>query len=730
MVRSLRVILVCVCLALTSTFALAAVPVVVYPNPIQFGVVPVNTAGSPLFVYLTNTNTTPVTITSVTITGTNSGSFALDGYSCVGTISANQNCWMYMTFNPTVTAKATANLVIAQSGFTTPITIPLLGTGGNPVPTITSVSPAAVYINSPTTTVTLNGSGFMASSLAYLQNNTPLATTFVSSTQIKVQVPDTALSAINQVSFYVVNPQPGGGNGFASLQVIEPEPLISSVSPVDIVAGTASEPILLNGQNFAPGAKVQWNGVSMPTTYVSSNQLQIQPTTTQLASAGIIQLSVSNPSPGTISPEFSFNVTYPTNLTVLDLPANDLVWDPFAQVIYASLPSSDGANGNSIAVINPTTGTVTGYYYAGSEPTKLAIDSTSKYLYVGLNGNGSIQRLDLPAFTPDIDINLGISSGAPNTAAAIAVSPTNSQTIAVATTPTNCCYQYALYFFTGASRLANSVTTQAMDQLAFASGTTLYGYDPDVLSQVTVSATGGTLTQTWSGIVNGNTFQYSGGLILSSDGQEFNPTTGLLLGTFDVGGNNYCCSGPQVLSNSTLNRMFALGQTPFFSGFGITSYSLSQFTPVGVADLSGLNYAYNPPTISKFIQWGSSGLAFILGPNCCSNSPPQVVVLQSPTLLLAASRLASPLPALTSASPTAVSHGTGNFRLTLHGSGFLPGSVVTWNSKAVPASYVNGNEITVYVTKSTIATAGTADIVVKNPAPGGGKSTALAFTVK
>jgi hypothetical protein len=159
------------------------------------------------------------------------------------------------------------------------------------------------------------------------------------------------------------------------------------------VAGTASEPILVNGQNFMATAKVQWNGTSIPTTYLSSNQLQAQPTTAQLATAGMIQLSVANPSPGTISPAKIFNVTFPVNLTVLDLAANALVWDPFAQVVYASLPSSYGTNGNSIAVINPSTGAVTGYHFAGSEPMKLALDSTSKYLYVGLNGNGSIQRL-------------------------------------------------------------------------------------------------------------------------------------------------------------------------------------------------------------------------------------------------------------------------------------------------------------------------------------------------
>jgi hypothetical protein len=731
MYRTLRVAVVCACLVITGSLALAAVPVAVYPNPIQFGTVALNSPSFPLLVYLSNTSTSPVSITSTSITGTNSANFAFDGYSCIGTISAGQSCEMYMTFTPSAMGTATASLVIAETGVTTAITIPLQGTGGNPIPTITSLSPPTIYLNSPTTTITINGSGFLSSSAAFLQNgNTPLLTTFVSATQIKTQIPDTALSNTGQLSLYVTNPPPGGGPAFTSLQIIAQEPSIGNISPTSAVAGTPSEPILINGQNFGTGAKVQWNGTSIPTTYLSSTQLQAQPTTAELATPGIIQLSVTNPSPGTISPTVTFNVTYPVNVTVLDVPANDLVWDPFAQVIYASLPSSDGPTGNSIAVISPTSGTVTGTFFAGSEPTKLALDSTSKYLYVGLNGNGSIQRLNLPSFTPDIDIPLGnVQNSGPNVAAAIAVSPTNSHTIAVAITQNGCCPPSQLEFFTDSAKLAGSVNSTGINQIVFASGTTLYGYVPNSLSQVTVSPTGGTLGPQWNGIVTGNTFQYSGGLIFSSNGQEFNPATGLLLGTFDVG-NTCCFNSTQVLSNATLGRTFALGQTPFFNSLGITSYSLTQFTPLAVASLAELSPAFNSSSTSRFIQWGTNGLAFILTNGCCGNSTSQVVLLQSPSLLLTVSKTVSPVPVLKSSSPAAATHGTGNFRLTLRGSGFVPGSVVTWNGKARSASYVSANAMTVYVTASAIASAGTANIAVKNPTPGGGKSNILAFTLR
>jgi hypothetical protein len=728
MSRKLCVSLVCACIALIGTFAVAAVPVVVYPNPIQFGTVPENSTGYPLVIYLSNTSTTAVNITSITITGTSASNFAFDGYTCVGTISANQSCQMYMTFTPSAIGNIAASLVIAEVGLTTAITVPLQGTGGNPIPTITSLSPSTVYVNSPTTTITFTGTGFLSSSLAYLNNNIPLLTTFVSATQIKVQIPDTALSSAGEMGLYVTNPAPGGGSASATLEVVALEPSMNYATPSSVVAGTASEPILITGQNFAAGAKVQWNGTSIPTTYLSYSQLQIQPTNAELATAGIVQLSVTNPSPGTISAAMSFDVTYPINLTVLDLPANDLIWDPFAQLIYASVPSSYGTNGNSIAVINPTSGAVTGFFYAGSEPTKLAIDSTSKYLYVGLNGTGVIQRLNLPAFTPDIQINLG-SNGSPNVADAIAVSPTDAHTIAVAVNPGGCCGYGPIEFFTDATKLTNSVNSPSATQLAFASGSTLYGYYFGTVSQIGVTSNGGTLTQSWNGFVTGNTFDYSGGLIFGSGGQEFNPATGLLQGTFDVG--NICCTSIQLLPDSAINRAFALGQTPFFNSLGITSYNLTQFTPLAVASLAGLNSNYNSPSTSNFMQWGTNGLAFIVTNNCCGTPPPpQIVLVQSPTLLLTAGKTLNPAPVSKSSSPATVSHGSGNFRMALRGSGFVPGSKVLWNGKAHSASYVSGNELTVYVPAASVASAGTASLAVKNPTPGGGMSNTLTFTIK
>lgn len=727
MSKPFRVAVVLACFVFACSLAYAQLAV--YPDPIAFGTVALNSPSFPVNVYLSNTSAAVVNISSISISGTNSHDFVVTGLSCIEPLAPSGYCETQLTFTPSAMGARSATLAVAVTGVTTPISVPLSGTGGNPIPTITSLSPANVYVGSSAVTVTINGTGFLTSSVAFVQSS-PLTTTYVSATQIKAQVPASDLYQSTTLQLYVSNPPPAGGPSVgANLQVLGQEPSIGSLSPPSVVAGSTPGPIILNGSNFMTGATVQWNGVNVATTYVSSSQLQFQPTVAELATAGVVNLSVTNPAPGTISPLSTFEVTSPLTVTVLDLPANDLVWDPFASVIYASMPSSYGVNGNSIAVINPTAGTVTGFHFAGSEPTKMALSATSNYLYVGLNGNGSVQRLILPAFTKDIDINLGNTSGSLNFANDLKVSPTNTHTVAVAVSSNACCGFGSLVFFTDSTELANSVTNPSISQIIFPTGTTLFGYSNATLSQIAVSSTGGTLKTDWVGIVNGQSVQYAAGLIYSSDGQAFNPATGLLLGTYDVGA---CCNNNvEVLPNSAINRTFAVGATPFFGSFGITGYNLTQFTPEAVGSLAGLIPPFSGfVSVTNLIQWGTNGLAFILPTGCCGSTTSQVVIVQSPTLLLTATKTASPTPILNSLNPATATHGSGNFLMTVHGSNFVPGSTVTWNGKNISANYLGPTQVRVYVPASHISSAGTVKVLVKNPSPGGGSSTAASFVVK
>ena len=89
----------------------------------------------------------------------------------------------------------------------------------------------------------------------------------------------------------------------------------------------------------------------------------------------------------------------------------------------------------------------------------------------------------------------------------------------------------------------------------------------------------------------------------------------------------------------------------------------------------------------------------------------------------------NPAPTLSFISPTsAVATGPG-FALTVTGTDFVSASVVRWNGAGRSTTFVSSMLLTASIPASDIATAGTAEVRVFNPAPVGGTSNALTFTI-
>ena len=372
-------------------------------------------------------------------------------------------------------------------------------------------------------------------------------------------------------------------------------------------------------------------------------------------------------------------------------------------------------------MVNPYTAKVLKYYFAGSEPNPLALSNDSQYLYVGLNGKGSVQRLILPGFTPAIDVPLTGNGFGESVAVSLGVSPSDDHTFTVAEGSIGCCGSGGLYFYKDFTELANSTTYPQINDLVFASGSTLYGYDSGTVSDIAVDSNGGTLSEQWNGLVQGSAIAYAGGLIYGNGGQVLNPSAGYLGVTDDVIGG--CCYGNvQVVPDPAVDRFFAVGNTSFFNFFGITAYDLQKFTPVAAADLS---QCHGSTPSQTFLHWGNNGLAFVLTVGCCGNNPPQVVIVQSPAMFAAGSK--DPVPNPQSLSPSSVTHGAGNLLISIKGTNFVPNSQVTWNGSLLFADYVSPTQLNLYVPAAKLSVAGTASVVVTNPAPGGGISTPLNF---
>jgi len=89
----------------------------------------------------------------------------------------------------------------------------------------------------------------------------------------------------------------------------------------------------------------------------------------------------------------------------------------------------------------------------------------------------------------------------------------------------------------------------------------------------------------------------------------------------------------------------------------------------------------------------------------------------------------NPAPSLASLAPPSETHGGAAFTLTVNGANLVSGCTVEWNGKGRATTFVNSGQVTAKIQAADIASAGSAAVTVKNPAPGGGTSNSLTFTI-
>jgi hypothetical protein len=94
-----------------------------------------------------------------------------------------------------------------------------------------------------------------------------------------------------------------------------PAPALSSISPSGTTAGGTDFTLTVTGGNFVATSVVQWNGVSRPTTFVSSTHLQAAISTADFSTASTVQVAVVTPAPGGgTSTALTFTIGVPTSL--------------------------------------------------------------------------------------------------------------------------------------------------------------------------------------------------------------------------------------------------------------------------------------------------------------------------------------------------------------------------------------------------------------------------------
>ena len=288
----------------------------------------------------------------------------------------------------------------------------------------------------------------------------------------------------------------------------------------------------------------------------------------------------------------------------IDLQTNDLAYSNTTGKIYASLPSFAGSTGNSIAAIDPSTGSITSTTFVGSEPNKLALSDDGHSLYVTLDGAAAIRRFDALTNTPGLQFSVGedLALGRYRVSD-FAVAPGNPGMLAVARQFSNVSPSGAgvAIFDDGVQR--PKVGPGQLDGAEFiefsATASKLYGNGPSGgIQTLAIDATGVSLTSTVLPNVSGD-IEFSNGRIYTSFGHVVNPDTSTLLGTFAN------AVAQTFLPDPVNGRAYYLQFGPTDGTVTLKVFDINTFLPLGSLEISDV---FGTPT--SLLRWGPNGLAF------------------------------------------------------------------------------------------------------------------------
>ena len=190
----------------------------------------------------------------------------------------------------------------------------------NPVPEITSITPAGAQRGSDGIILTIEGNKFITSSVAYF-NSQSLSTAFTDNHQIRITVPKEMLANAGVFPVAVVNPLPeGGASNSPGFTVNNPIPSITVIEPVAAMAGTQSLTLTIYGAGFFNDTEIYFGNTKKPITYINNTKLQTVLTAENLKTAGQYEIKAYNLPPGggnsnklifTVKPPLEIKITSP-----------------------------------------------------------------------------------------------------------------------------------------------------------------------------------------------------------------------------------------------------------------------------------------------------------------------------------------------------------------------------------------------------------------------------------
>ncbi len=504
-------------------------------------------------------------------------------------------------------------------------------------------------------------------------------------------------------------------------------PVLTTLSPNLIASGSSTSTLTVTGSGFASGSIVNWSGSALPTTFVSSTSLTAQVDSSLVKTLGWASVTVTSAAPGG---ETSGTLTE-SIYSLIALPANAMVYDPFVRKLWTVLPStSSSPAGNSLVPLDPATGTVGTAIQIGSEPNVLAETTSGNYLYIGLSGAKSLGPFNLTTQKLDANIPLtstGYSAG-PLAANAVATIPGVDTSIAVP--------NVGILDFTGTTATVRANSGLSYADAVFPDSGHAYTYDNQSTGaefyRYTVDAAGVHLVDGTTLLGIGGfqgTIALDNGLVYGGAGGIVNPLTTppSQVAEMPLGSGPYGTglSGGGSVPYSAENKSFNIA----YNDAGTWLVYLERFDTQHFQQEDQLLLPTNNAIVQTVsgTRWGQDGLAYLLTAGQGGSSPSQIMLLRGP-FVLPAEAVANSAPTLTAVGQGSIAVGSANQRVTVNGNGFLAGASVIWNGVSHDTTFTDSHTLSVAVGASELNTAATVLVTCRNP--GSTDSNAVSVTIR
>ncbi len=483
----------------------------------------------------------------------------------------------------------------------------------------------------------------------------------------------------------------GGGETVPRISVFEalaslvpvtnPTPVLTSVTPARLRAGASPVTVTLGGSGFDVFSVVYWNGVPKPTTVVNMTQLQAVIAPADLATGPTAQLTVVTPAPGG------------GTAAALTVPI-----DPPPSLTPSTLSAAPGSH-VTVSLANGFGGAMD---WLGFASTSSPNTSYVTFTYVG---NGVTDR---------------------------------AWTVTVPSTPGT--YEFRLFLNNGYTRAATSapITVDAalnpVPTVASLSPTSTPAGNPGFT--LTVNGTGFSPSSVvqWNGSPRTTTYAGAtqlraaiGAADIAAIGQFAVTVVSPLPGGGTSNAATFTATLPPVLAVSATNVAPGASVTATLTNGAGGPYDWLALASTTSGNTSYVTFTYvgggvttRTWTVTMPATPGAYEFRLFL-----NNGYTRAAT--SPAVTVSAG--INGVPVLTSLSPARTSAGTAAFTLTVNGTGFATTSEVRWNGIARDTTFVSAMQLRASIDAGDVAAAGTAQMTVFSPAPGGGTSAPLTFTI-